>query len=105
MKLATKGFQLAVTDLSNHVACPHITQLNKKAARGELNRPYRNDPSLEVLEKRGREHETAYVEFLKSKGFSSVDLRGKGMNETVSAMAKGVDVVVQGALEDEKWLG
>lgn len=105
MQLISKHFQLAATDLSNHVACQHITQLNKKVARDELKRPYRNDPSLEVLEKRGREHEAAYVKFLESKGLSTIDLRGKGLKDTLLAMAKGVDIIVQVTLGDSKWLG
>lgn len=105
MELTSKGFLLAATDLANHVACQHTTQLNKKGARGELKRPYRNDPSLEVLETRGREHEAAYVKFLESKGLSIIDLRGKGLNNTLVAMAKGIDVIVQVTLEDSKWSG
>src|SRR5260221_9321312 len=105
MKLGAKGIQLAATDLSNHVACAHITQLNKKVARGELDKLCRNDSALEVVEIRGREHEVAYVRFLESNGLSVVDLRGKGLNETVAAMAKGVGVVVQATLEDAKWSG
>lgn len=105
MKIVSKGFVLAATDLSNHLACLHSTQLNKKLARGELKKPYRNDPSLDVLEQRGREHEAAYVEFLKAKGLSIVDLRGKSLAETLSAMAKGIDVIVQAILEDSKWSG
>ena len=90
MRSTATGLLLAATDLSNHVACAHITQLNKKVANGELKKQYRNDPSLDVLAQRGREHEAAYVKFLEANGLSSIDLRGKGTTDVLHAMARGL---------------
>lgn len=98
-------FQLAATDLSNHLGCAHLTQLNRKAALKELNKPYRKDPSLEVLAKRGRDHETAFVEHLKKKGLTVINLQNQSVEATLDAMTKGIDVIVQARLEDGQWMG
>ena len=99
------GFQLAATDLSNHLACHHLSELNRKVALGELKKPVWSDPALEVLEKRGLEHEQAYVDFLKSKGRSITNLRGQSLQATIEAMQGGADVLVQARLEDGPWMG
>jgi predicted RecB family nuclease len=105
MKLVSDSLQLSATDLSNHLGCRHLTELNRLVALGQLTRPHRNDPSLEVLEKRGREHEQAYVAFLKDKGLSVLDLRGQPTSATLEAMAKAYDVIVQAKLEHDQWMG
>jgi uncharacterized protein len=63
MIFSNDHFQLAATDLSNHLGCDHLTQLNRLVAKGEETKPNWNDPSLAVLAKRGEEHEAAYGEF------------------------------------------
>jgi uncharacterized protein len=98
-------FQLAATDLSNHLSCRHLTELNRKVALGELLRPHYNDPSLAVLEQRGRDHEQAYVDFLTVKGFNIVRLAGLPLEATLKAMSDGADVIVQGRLEAGQWMG
>ena len=105
MEYITGVFQLAATDISNHLSCPHLTQLNRKVALGELKKPYRNDPSLEVLAQRGREHEAAYVEFLSKKGLKIVSLAQQPLAATIKAMQEGIDVIVQARLEEEPWMG
>jgi uncharacterized protein len=98
-------FQLSATDLSNHLSCRHLTELNRKVWLGELDRPHYNDPSLVVLEQRGRDHEAAYVEFLKRKGLRVVNIDNLPVTATLNAMAEGVDVIVQARVEAESWMG
>jgi predicted RecB family nuclease len=105
MKFHNETLQLSATDLSNHLYCHHLTELNRQVALGQLKRPYRNDPALEVLEKRGREHEQAYVDYLKSSGKTVADLRGQNLDATLQAMKEGVDVIVQARLEADPWMG
>ncbi len=105
MNLSNETFQLSPTDLSNHLSCDHLTQLNRLVALDKQKKPYRNDPSLEVLIHRGMEHEAAYVEFLNQKGLSAVNLKGQSLQATLDAMASGVDVIVQARLEGEQWMG
>lgn len=105
MKFANDQFQLAATDLSNHLSCDHLTQLERKVALDEIKKPSYRDPSLDVLIQRGQEHEAAYVEFLTKKKLKVVDLRNQPVEATQKAMAKGVDVIVQAKLEEGPWMG
>ncbi|HEY0742333.1 MAG TPA: TM0106 family RecB-like putative nuclease, partial [Chryseosolibacter sp.] len=105
MQYVHDKFLLAATDLSNHLGCPHLTQLQRKVALREISKPSWRDPSLDVLIKRGQEHEAAYVNFLEKKGLSVVNLNGKAVEDVVLAMEKGADVIVQAGLKDGDWLG
>src|SRR5688572_19024523 len=105
MKLTDSGFVLAATDLSNYLACGHLTELSRKVALGELTKPMWHDPALAVLEKRGLEHEQAYVDHLRGKGLTVADLKGRSMAATREAMQAGADVLVQARLEDGPWMG
>src|SRR3954466_7499162 len=101
MKIHDNYIQLSATDLSNHLYCNHLTELNRQVAAGVLKRPYRNDPALEVLAQRGREHEEAYIKHLTQKGLATVNLQGKPLEATIDAMAQGIDVIIQPRLENK----
>lgn len=98
-------FTLSATDLSNHLACDHLTQLNRLLAQDKIKKPTWYDPSLEVLIQRGRDHEAAYVEFLAQKGLSIINLKGKNETATIEAMRKGADVIVQADFSIGSWRG
>ncbi|MEI9919540.1 MAG: TM0106 family RecB-like putative nuclease [Bacteroidota bacterium] len=102
MNFTNNIFYLSATDLSNHLSCRHLTELNRKVALKELERPYYNDPQLEILIERGHAHEKAYVEFLKRQGKNVVDGRSVGLTE---AMRQGADVIVQAPLDLNQWNG
>jgi predicted RecB family nuclease len=105
MNYSLNFLQLAATDLSNHLGCSHLTQLNRKAAKGELTKPFRNDPSLEVLEQRGREHEAAFVKHLEKKKLTIANLQNQSLERVIDSMKKGIDVLVQARLEGGQWMG
>ena len=105
MRYNSADFNLAATDLSNHLSCSHLTQLERKVARGEIRKPTYRDPSLDVLIQRGQEHEAAYVEFLTKKGLKVVNLNGQAIEGVVEAMGQGADVLVQATLQDGQWMG
>jgi uncharacterized protein len=104
---------LSPTDLVGHLACPHLTQLELRAARGELVRPDRVDPELEVLSRRGLEHEARHLAAYADDGRSVVTIEvGKGVEgltaaaeTTREAMRAGVDVVYQATFFDGAWRG
>ena len=98
-------FRLAATDLSNYLACEHLTQLNRKVALGKISKPKWYDPSLDVLIKRGREHEAAYVDYLSTQGLKVVNLNGQPRAAVGEAMKEGVDVLVQANLQEGQWMG
>lgn len=105
MRYSDHSFQLAATDLSNHLGCAHLTELNRKVAIGEIKKATYYDPALEVLIKRGKDHEVAYVDYLIAKGLQVVDLAGKNTEYVLDAMMKGADVLVQVKLQEGQWLG
>jgi len=110
MKNLGGTIRLAATDLSNHLFCGHLTALNVSETRGERIAPPVRAPHLVVIQQRGLDHEQAYIARLVSEGFSitNVDDRKNDVDsvaETLNAMVAGVDVIVQGALKNDRWFG
>ena len=102
--------QLSATDLVNHLACRHLTELNAEVAVGTRVAPKGWDPMLELLRQRGLAHERDYIEHLKDTGHQVTSIEGVGTNAatvaaTVDAMRSGREVIVQGALADGVWGG
>ena len=81
MKASSGDFLLSASDLSNHLACRHLTSLDFGVAVGERSAPEWRSPDLWVLQKRGLEHENAYVAYLAAQGLSVVDLRSASQTE------------------------
>jgi predicted RecB family nuclease len=86
MKASTSDFLLSASDLSNHLACRHLTSLDFGVAVGERSAPEWRSPDLWVLQKRGLEHENAYVAHLAAQGLSVIDLRSTSQTEVSSAV-------------------
>src|SRR5262245_26711120 len=96
------------TDLTNFLACRHLTALERLAGYKLAKRPYFDDPMLEVLRERGLEHERAYVDHLARSGNRVVSIDRNSpdpVGETRRAMQKGADVIVQARLEIGSWAG
>ena len=49
------------SDLTGFLECEHLTQQELRAARGEIGRPDREDPVLDMLSRRGLEHEGRHL--------------------------------------------
>lgn len=105
MKHSSDQFILAATDLSNHLSCHHLTQLNRQVAQNILSKPSYYDPMMDVLRERGMEHEQAYVEHLQAMEKQVVNLRGKSREDVIQAMVEGADVLVQVPLKNGAWQG
>ena len=56
------------TDLTDFLACRHLTTLERLAARELVRRPFFDDPMVAILRQRGLEHERAYVRHLAQSG-------------------------------------
>src|SRR5256884_816708 len=100
------------SDLTGFLECEHLTQQELAAARGEIERPERKDPELEVLTRRGLEHEARHLASLGSGHGRVVEFPFRegtmaGLSEahaqTVAAMREGVDVIYQGTFFDGRW--
>ena len=79
-------------------------------AFGVRAKPYVNDPLLELLWKRGRDHEQRYVDLLRAEGRTLAELTGFGdpvehIEMTLEEMHKGTHTIVQGGLSDGHWFG
>ncbi|MFN2397256.1 MAG: TM0106 family RecB-like putative nuclease, partial [Gemmatimonadaceae bacterium] len=110
MKAFGPNLRLSATDLSNFLGCRHRTALEMAEAHGKHKRPHFDDPLLELLFKRGTEHEKKYVASLEKNGHRIVNLEGekdpdRAVDQTLAAMRAGADVIVQGALKDGWWFG
>lgn len=73
-------------------------------------RPKVWDPLLQILWERGSVHEQNYVKHLIQAGLEvvrvdGVDVTDAAVSETLVAMKKGAQVIVQGALSHQGWVG
>ena len=107
MHVSHSRLMLSATDLANHLSCRHLTQLDLRRANGDLAKPYRNDPVLEVLRQKGDDHERAYLEHLAAQGLRVVRLpeQLRDVEATRRALAEGTDVIAQAWLADGRWAG
>jgi predicted RecB family nuclease len=103
---------LSPSDLANYLACPHLTQLDAAAARGELERSHRDNPQADLIRRKGDEHEAAYLARLREEGREVVEIElgeDGGFEEaavaTEAALRAGAEVVYQGVLASESWRG
>lgn len=99
------SFAFSATDLSTYLSCKHATQLHREYAVNGKSVPKHNDPVLEALIERGREHEAAYVAYLNAQGKQCTTSERKSFQQTLDAMVQGVDVIVQGFLQVDVWSG
>jgi predicted RecB family nuclease len=101
---------LSASDLVGHLNCHYLTKLDLAVARGELGKPSRWDPVLELLAERGALHEQSYLEHLELTGLSITHVNGFGVDpiaveQTLDAMRRGVPIIAQGALRAGRWGG
>jgi len=109
MKSKTGTLRLSATDLSNHLACHHLTAVHLQVVRGERAEPDWRDPDLWV-QQRGLAHEQAYLNFLAGTGLSIADLRGtefgeEAFEQTLAAMSQDADVIAQATIISGSWMG
>ncbi|MGQ0562139.1 MAG: ImmA/IrrE family metallo-endopeptidase [Gemmatimonadota bacterium] len=111
------GLIFFATDISNFLACPQLTLLDRRAALGGPKPPVFDDPAIEVLRKRGEEHEQNFLARLQAEG-KTISLITEPAEHlpaiekwrtmaalTLDELRRGVDVVYQGVLFSEPWGG
>lgn len=100
------------SDLTDHVACRHLTRLELAVLEGELERPENSDPHLALIAQKGIEHEAAALAVLRDRGLEVTEIEVEGNSEaglraaedaTLAAMAAGVDIVYQATFFDGRW--
>lgn len=110
MKRMGHTIDLSATDLVGFLNCRHLTDLDRAVADGALAKPKTWNPLLDVLRERGVQHEAAYVEHLVRQGHAITRIEGTDISttsvaDTRRALARGVPIVVQGALSNGAWAG
>src|SRR5690349_2912807 len=107
----------SATDLVAYLACEHLIQLERAALAGLVERPIRDDPELDVIRRRGFQHEARFKADLEAKGRTvvTIDLDGsvadrgeelrRAADATIDAMAAGADVIYQATFFDGVFRG
>ena len=107
----------SASDLVGYLECEHLTALERAALNGLVERPHLIDPELDVLRRRGEQHERRFLGELEAQGRTvvriamdgSIEDRGEQLRaaaaETEQAMAAGADVIYQATFFDGTWRG
>jgi len=110
---------LSPTDLTKHLACPHVTTLDLAAladsgdgdpAHGGATTA---DDALNLVFGKGMEHERAYLERLSRAGLGVSEIptrydvagRVEAEQQTLAAMRAGAEVIYQATFYDGRWGG
>jgi uncharacterized protein len=109
---------LSPSDLTGFAACAHLTQLELRATRGEIERPARDDALLDILSRLGTEHETKQLGELRAdadggtRTVVEIDFPANtraalaaAQAQTLDAMRAGADVIYQATFFDGRWRG
>jgi predicted RecB family nuclease len=106
----------AATDLVGFLACEHLVGLELAALAGLVDRPVRLDPEMDLIAKRGDEHERRYLASLQAGGAVTrieenaalPDRRARleaAAAATREAIERGDRAVYQATFFDGRWLG
>ena len=106
----------SATDLVGFLECGHLTNLERAAVAGHIDRPMRLDPVLDRIAQRGEQHEARFLDSLRSKAVAVVEVDSdeslpfgerlaRGHDATLSAMLEGASAIYQAVLFDGRRLG
>ncbi len=111
MKLIKNKIWFAPTDLSQFYASPFASWMKHY----QLQNPHEKfevvlDPTMELLAKRGNEHELKYLDYLKSENKNIIEINKNGNVEqaaidTINALKAGPDIIYQGAFIKDNFSG
>src|ERR671923_2364372 len=112
MQLIDGRLIVSPSDLTGFLECEHLTQQELAVTRGELVRPARDDPELEVVTRRGLEHETRHLAHLRAQRGRVVEFPfpdgslvalQAAHEQTLQAMQEGPEVIYQATFFDGRW--
>jgi predicted RecB family nuclease len=106
----------SASDLNDYLECPHLTNLRRRLLLGEIDAPQNDDDGrqLELLSRKGDEHERRYLDRLLESGASVEELPSRvSPNETLesaeattlAAMERGAAYIFQPSFFDGEFLG
>jgi predicted RecB family nuclease len=105
----------SASDLNNYLECVHLSELSREVARGELRKPERA-ASLELIARKGLEHEQTYLEYerslpgaevvvLEPRSEHSLEALQADADDSLAAMARGAQLIYQATFFDETFMG
>ncbi len=105
----------SATDLVGFLACERLTELDRAVLAGLVEKPVRNDPELELIARRGREHERRFLAEQENAGRRATpiaDFEGErriplheAAAATTAALRRGDPLIYQAALFAGGWMG
>jgi predicted RecB family nuclease len=99
----------SATDLMRFMGCTHATTLDLAFLSGQGPRPRADSADAALLQAHGDAHEKAHLARLTTEGRRVIEIArddlGSNAAETFAALAKGPDVVFQGAFLSGNWGG
>ena len=106
---------VSATDLVGFLECDHLVTLELERTHGLREKPFRDDPQLELIQKRGYAHEQAYITRLRAEGRHVLEIATGDLKtpaqlreaeaQTLAAMRSGADVIFQATFFDGHWRG
>ena len=108
MRNSNNQIIFSASDLSNHIHCKHLTNLNYDVVEGLKEKPISNNKVLDVLRERGIDFENSFLSDLEAEGYVITKIsqeEPEARQKTINAMVKGVDYIYQARLSNEKWQG
>ena len=116
MQLIDQRLAYSATDLVGFLECRHLANLERAATLRHLKRPFRDDPVLDRMSRRGQEYEARFLETLRAEDIRVEEIRPPDTVSpsrqvrsehaaTLEAMRAGVDVIYQAVLLDGRRLG
>jgi predicted RecB family nuclease len=109
-----RGSQLlyAPSDLANFIACEHLTQLELAAVLGEGTRPSFSNAYIDLIVRKGAEHERNFLEALRAEGHEVAEVGlGEARNfaaaaeVTAATMRAGAKYIYQAVFLSGEWHG
>ena len=107
-------FVYGASDLTNYLECVYLTQLDRDVAQGLRAAAERDDPSTELLARKGNEHERHYLDSLTRSGGEiaaferpghSLEAIEQAQRESIAAMERGDRIIYQATFFDGEFLG
>jgi predicted RecB family nuclease len=117
LALADGTLVLAATDLTNYLACGHLTQQRLAIVRGERSKPRpADDAHAELIRERGQRHEDEQLARLSAECGGHVDLSTENASysreelelagaATTAAMRDGAPLIYQAQFFNGRWQG
>jgi uncharacterized protein len=112
MRLHNDQLFYSPSDLGNFVACEHLTQLELAATFGESPRPHFFNSYVDLIKRKGNEHEKKFLEALRAGGHEIAEIvlgQDQGLADAAAAtgavMRNGIKYIYQAVFLVDRWHG